>query len=335
MKVKDLYFSAPRQVTIRENRLPNLEDHQVLVKSHCSIISPGTEMLIYRGDFPKGLTDSIDPYTSNLSYPLKFGYANVGRVMELGREVSKTWQDRVVFAFQSHGSHFITTPETLISLPDGCSPESACFLANMETSVNLVQDSAPILGEDVLVLGQGIVGLLTTALLAEFPLETLVTTDLYPLRRNHSIALGASASFDPVDREFWKNIGDKLPEGADLTIELTGSPTTLNDAIALTGYGGRIVVGSWYGERQAPIDLGGKFHRSRLRIISSQVSTISGVLSDRWDKSRRFDTAWSALKRIKPERWITHRYPIEEAGEAYRMLDQSPKECLQILFEYT
>ena len=49
----------------------------------------------------------------------------------------------------------------------------------METAVNLVQDAAPILGERVLVLGQGVIGLLTASLLSEFPLETLVTVDCY------------------------------------------------------------------------------------------------------------------------------------------------------------
>ena len=57
----------------------------------------------------------------------------------------------------------------------------------METAVNLIQDAAPILGERVLVLGQGVIGLLTAALLKEFPLETLVTADRYPLRRAASL----------------------------------------------------------------------------------------------------------------------------------------------------
>ena len=98
----------------------------------------------------------------------------------------------------------------------------------------------------------------------------------------------------------------------DLTFELSGSPSALNDAIALTTFSGRIVIGSWYGKKHAEIDLGGSFHRSRIKLISSQVSTISPELSGRWDKSRRFDTAWKALERIKPEKWITHRFPIEE-----------------------
>ena len=50
-----------------------------------------------------------------------------------------------------------------------------------------MQDAAPILGERVLVLGQGILGLLAAALLHEFPLERLVTADRDELRRKASL----------------------------------------------------------------------------------------------------------------------------------------------------
>ena len=61
------------------------------------------------------------------------------------------------------------------------------------------------------------------------------------------------------------------------------------------------------------LDLGGDFHRSRIKLISSQVSTIAPELSARWDKSRRFKVAWDALERIQPEKWITHRFPLGQA----------------------
>jgi threonine dehydrogenase-like Zn-dependent dehydrogenase len=102
----------------------------------------------------------------------------------------------------------------------------------------------------------------------------------------------------------------------------------------MTTFSGRIVIGSWYGEKRAEVDLGGAFHRSRIKLISSQVSTIAPELSGRWDKSRRFEVAWEALKRIQPQKWITHRFPIEEADQAYELLDKNPQETIQILFEY-
>jgi threonine dehydrogenase-like Zn-dependent dehydrogenase len=126
-----------------------------------------------------------------------------------------------------------------------------------------------------------------------------------------------------------------LDQGADLTFELSGNPAALNDAITLTRFSGRIVIGSWYGEKPAEIKLGSSFHRSRIKLISSQVSTISPELAARWDKPRRFDVAWNALERIKPERWITHRFALKDAASAYRMLDENPQETLQVLFTYS
>ncbi len=347
MNRKTLYFTAPRQVELREEPLPALGAEDVLVETLCSAISAGTEMLIYRGQFPKE-TDAVDSISSGLQYPTPYGYASVGQVKEIGKSVNREWRDRLVFSFQPHTSHFTSLPSSLIPLPLDLSPESACFLPNMETAVNLVQDAAPILGERVLVLGQGIVGLLVTALLQEFPLETLVTSDCYSLRREASLAIGVTASLDSDAPDFCdialshcrklvphREI-ESLPQrgGFDLAFELSGNPNALNDALALTAFSGRIMIGSWYGEKRAPIDLGGAFHRSRIKLISSQVSTIAPELSARWDKSRRFEVAWEALKRVQPQKWITHHYSFEKACDAYQLLDQNPQDAIQVIFNH-
>ena len=91
--------------------------------------------------------------------------------------------------------------------------------------------------------------------------------------------------------------------GADLVYELSGDPSALDLAIAAAGHEARIVVGSWYGKKRAPIDLGGRFHRRRLRIVSSQVSHIGAALSARWDRARRFEATWRALADIDTRRW--------------------------------
>jgi threonine dehydrogenase-like Zn-dependent dehydrogenase len=216
----------------------------------------------------------------------------------------------------------------------------------METAVNLIQDAAPILGERVLVLGQGVVGLLVASLLKEFPLELLVTSDCHELRRKASLELGVANSFDPElivladENSFTKSTKSHTTnrlaytQNFDLTFELSGSPYALNNAIAMTMFSGRVVIGSWYGEKKAPIDLGSLFHRSRIKLISSQVSSIAPELSGRWDKGRRFEVVWKALKRIQPQKWITHRFPIEKAEEAYQLLDENPQETIQVIFEY-
>lgn len=335
VKRRTLYFTAPRQVELREETLPAPGADDVLVETTCSAISAGTEMLVYQGRFPRDL--ETDPVISSLrggfQYPLAFGYACVGVVKETGIQVDRSWRDQLVFAFQPHTSHFICKPDSLLPIPSSLAPETACFLPNMETAVNLVQDAAPILGERVLVLGQGVIGLLTASLLSQFPLEILVTADCYELRRRLS-PVRHGFSLDPNSPGFYKDAMSLLNARADLTFELSGRPETLNTALALTGFCGRIVIGSWYGEKRAEIDLGGAFHRSRIKLISSQVSTIAPELSGRWDKARRFNAAWKALERIKPEKWITHRFPIEEAAKAYKLLDENPQESIQLVFTY-
>ncbi len=333
---KTLFFTAPKRLEVCEDKLPDLPNDQVLVQTIVSAISAGTEMLAYRGQFPNVPVDAnIQALGGRFAYPLAYGYACVGRVIETGKDVKREWLDRLVFAFQPHASHFIAWPDLLIPVPADIWAETACFLPNTETAVNLVQDAAPILGERVIVFGQGIIGLLTSALLAEFPLEKLVCVDAFDLRREAALALGVSAALDPTGPDFAAQAAGMLGTGADLALELSGASEALNAAIRLTTFSGRIVVGSWYGEKQVQVNLGGAFHRSRIRLISSQVSTIAPELASRWDKPRRFEVAWNALRRIQPEKWITQRFSIEQAPLVYRLIDENPGETIQIIFDYS
>ncbi len=189
------------------------------------------------------------------------------------------------------------------------------MLPNMETAVNFLLDGAPLLGEQVVVFGQGIVGLLLTALLAKMPLAGLVTLDLFPRRRLISEGLGAQASLDPTATGVLAKArammaDNRFYQGADLTYEVSGQPTALDQAIEITGYHGRVIIGSWYGRKKAELNLGGDFHRSRIRLISSQVSTIAPELTGRWTKPRLLGLAWRMLQEIPPASLITHSFTI-------------------------
>jgi 2-desacetyl-2-hydroxyethyl bacteriochlorophyllide A dehydrogenase len=334
-------FTAPYQATVQQERLAPPAPGQVLVQTIVSAISSGTELLIYRGQAPADMpTDAaITSLTGLLTFPLKYGYAAVGRVIAVGSAVERAWQGRLVFAFQPHASHFLSAPADLHPVPDALAPEEAVFLPNMETAVNFLMDGSPLIGERVVVFGQGVVGLLTTALLASLPLARLITVDRYASRRERSLALGAHASLDPSTDDVLARLQACLPDeagppGGDLTYELSGSPEALDLAVAATGFSGRVVIGSWYGQKRADLNLGGSFHRSRIRLISSQVSTIAPEWSGRWTKGRRLHVAWGMLQRVRPARLITHRFPLEQAEQAYALLDQHPQEALQVLFTY-
>jgi len=298
------------------------------VQTLVSAISAGTELLFLRGEVPANMeVDSAIPALNGaVRYPLRYGYACVGRVIEAGEEQDRGWLGCTVFAFHPHASHFVASTAQILPVPDDLTPHRAALLPNMETAVNLVMDGQPGIGERVAVIGLGVVGLLTIALLARFPLERLLAVDPLPQRRGLATALGAHAALAP----------EELTErsGYDLVYEVSGSPIALNTALALTGFAGRIVIGSWYGVKQAPLDLGGAFHRSRIRLLASQVSTIDPRWSGRWNKKRRIDLAWAMLRAVEIERLITHRLPVEEAPTAYRLLEQEPERTLQVLFEY-
>jgi len=333
---RSVYFTAPRSIEIREEPLSEPGLGEAVVQTLLSAISPGTELLVYQGLYPEGLAidETIDGLKDPFGYPLKYGYSTVGRVIALGPGVDPAWQGRLVIAFNPHESHFIAPLASLIPLPEGMTPETAVFLPNMETAVNFVMDGKPLIGERVVVLGQGIVGLLTTALLAGFPLECLVTLDRYALRRRASLELGVRASLDPGEAGVQDQLHQLLPEGADLCYELTGSPAALDQAIDITGFDGRVIIGSWYGQKRLSLDLGGRFHRSRIRLVSSQVSTLAPELTGRWSKGRRFDLAWQMLRRVEPARWITHRFALPDAAQAYQLIDQHPDRSIQVVLTY-
>ncbi len=278
---------------------------------------------------PDLATDStIAALSGQARYPLRYGYACVGRVIDIGAQVDRAWRDRLVFSFQPHATHFVAGLDEVMPVPEAISAEHAALLPNMETAVNFLMDGAPLIGERVVVLGQGVVGLLTTALLARLPLAQLVTFDRFALRRELSSTFGAHETYDPDEAAARQQLD------ADLVYELTGAPAALNLAIALTAFSGRIVIGSWYGQKRAPLDLGGSFHRSRIRLISSQVSTLAPELTGRWTKARRLEVAWSMLAQVSVNQLITHRFAISDAAHAYALLDQHPDQSLQILFTY-
>ena len=328
-------FSGPRSAEICFEPLGELQPNQVHVQTICSAISAGTELLVCRGELPESM--ALDTNIQSLSeqknsWPIRYGYASVGVVTEPGDDFGSKWVGQRVFAFQPHQSHFCAMPETLIPLPEGMAAEDGVFLPNMETAVSFVMDGRPLLGETVVVLGLGVVGQLTLKLLAGLSPGRLIGVDQLSSRRDAGLKSGATAVFDPADPNLKQYFGDL---GADLLFELSGNPQAIDLAVQLAGYSGRIVIGSWYGKKQATVDFGGHFHRSNIQLIASQVSRLHPSLTGRWTKQRRMNVAVQMLIKHRPSRTlITHRPDVSEATQIYKMLDERPEEALQVVFNY-
>ncbi len=324
-----LYFTGRRAVETRPVDVGPVGEDEVVVETDASAISAGTELLVYRDQAPAGVRvdETIDALDGDFSYPLRYGYATAGEVVEAGTEVDEDWLGRTVFSFRPHQTRFVDRPDALIAVPDGVTAEEATLLPTVETATNVVLDCAPRIGETAVVFGAGVVGLWTARLLAAFPLDRLVVVDPIETRRAAARAFGADAAIRP------DVVGDRVSD-VDLAVELSGRPSVLDDAVGAVGYDGRVVVGSWYGSKRVNVDLGGRFHRDRVSIASSQVSTIDPALRGRWDTDRRLDVALDWLDRVDAASLISHRIPFADAADAYDLLDRRPEEALQVLLTY-
>ncbi|CAM9237441.1 unnamed protein product [Chrysoparadoxa australica] len=331
-----LLFEGPRRVTCQVEGIPAIQDDEVLLESVCSSISSGTELKIFTGEFDSGaqLDATIKGMTQeSMSYPMRYGYSLVGRVVSCGAEVTNTKDllGRLVFTFAAHASHIAAKADSVFLVPDGIHPKDAIHLPAVETALSLVHDAHPRVGERVCVVGQGMIGLLVTAVLSltQKALLGIVAVDMIQQRREAAKRAGASVAVTPSE------LGAIAQEdhGIDVSIEVTGSHRGLQTAIDCTGYGGRVVLGSWYGCKPAPLILGTVFHRSHLRLLVSQVSHIPGGLSDRWDKARRFSVAWELLRQIQPSRLVSSlEVPVERAQEAYEALECGKETGITLLY---
>lgn len=335
MSARRLRFTAPRTVAVETFPTPTPGPAEVRVETTVSAISSGTERLVYRGEAPDTLAvdSALASLDGDLSFPLSYGYAAVGTVDAVGEAVDDDWLGRRVFAFEPHASTFTTRPDALLPVPAGVSDAQAALIPTVETAVNFLLDGTPRVGERVGVFGQGMIGLTTTALLAHSPLTELLTVDACGFRRSLSERLGADESHPP-GQEAISRLREGEPAGLDLAYELSGAPAALNDAVDSVGYDGRVIVGSWYGTKPVELDLADGFHRDRIDIESSQVSTIDPARRGRWSVDRRRAVACEWVQRLDLEPLLTHRFDLSAADEAYELLESSPDEAVGVVFTY-
>lgn len=331
-----VYFTGDGSVEVRCESVPDVTPETVVVETIYSGISAGTEGLFYRGDVPKSIepTGTVEVLEEEFEFPVAFGYAAVGRVVEVGSALEDDWSGERVFAYAPHSSYVRASPDELVRIPESVPTEQAPLFANVETAVSLVLDANPMIGERVAVFGEGTVGLLATGLLAESPLSELVAVEPLATRRQRALDVGATHAISPDADEPGQAVREAIGGDVDCCIEVSGNPTALESAIAATGYGGRVIVGSWYGTNPAELSLGGRFHRHRITVESSQVSTIAPRHRGRWSRDRRHAVAWEWLESLPVEDVITHRIPIEEADRAYQVATEHPADAGQVLLTY-
>jgi len=320
-----VWFTAPGQVELRQEAPDDLGPNDVRVEAIASAISHGTELLVLRGQVPPGLELDLPTLRGGFDFPIKYGYASVGRVVEAG-PTSTLQPGQAVFVHHPHQSSYVVPSTTPIPLPTALDPILGVFLANLETAINIVLDANVRFGERVAVFGQGVVGLLVTQLLRRSGARDVLVVDPIVARRDLALLLGATRALAP----------DEPTQGldVDVAIEVSGNAAALQHAIDSLAFGGTVVLCSWYGTKPVALQLGGGFHRRRPRIVSSQVSTIDGALQPRWTHRRRLDLALELLPTLRLDQLISQRFPLARAAEAYALVDQHPEQTVQVVLTY-
>jgi 2-desacetyl-2-hydroxyethyl bacteriochlorophyllide A dehydrogenase len=330
LKARALWFTAPRTPALRYETVPSPGPGEVRIQTIASAVSQGTELLVYRGEVFRDLPLDLPTLRGSYAFPIKYGYAAAGRVLDVGPGVDSLGAGDPVFVHHPHQEIFVVPATMPVRLPDDLDPLLGVFFANLETALNVVHDTPLRFGETAVVFGAGVVGLLVTRLLNLAGAETVLVVDPIKNRREQALAAGAFGPERVVERVMEATDG----RGADVAVEASGSEDALRAAIGVVATEGTIVVASWYGTKPVALDLGGHFHRGRVRLRSSQVGRTNPELAPRWDRNRRTETVLQLLPRLGLEDLISHRLPFDRAPEAYPLLDERPGETVQVVFTY-
>jgi threonine dehydrogenase-like Zn-dependent dehydrogenase len=311
-----LFFDGPRRVAIRDVEITGDD----VARGIASAISQGTELLLYRGEGPTPFDPSLARMTTTTTtttattattatptattYPCRYGYAWVGEHEHGDRK-------QRVFALAPHGDAHLVGSHAMRPIRSDIPATRATLAANLETAITCVWDAEAAFGERAVVLGAGLVGILVAWLLVRGGARSVTLVD--PRAGRLACAKTLVPSLLCVE-------AGKADGSADVIIEATGDPHAIDDAIAWAAPSARIIVASFYGRRRAPVDLGDAFHRRRLSLVASQVSSIPPRHSGRWTLERRFDLVQDLLGEPNLDALIAPPVAFEAAPDLYARL---------------
>jgi 2-desacetyl-2-hydroxyethyl bacteriochlorophyllide A dehydrogenase len=316
MGYRQVVFEGPGRVAVKPLDVGDVGPGEALVRTRLSGISSGTELLAFRGKLDPTLPlDERLPggQDATFRYPFSYGYSAVGEVVSsMGGPPVGTG----VFAFREHADAFVASPAELIEI-DGLAETEATLFPLVETAlqVSLEVDAAP--GERVVVVGLGVLGLLVALLLTRSGLDVRA---IEPRRDRREVAesLGIH-TFTPGEAGRAVRIWTK-GRGVPRAVEASGAPDALANTLPMLDHEGHVIVASWYGTDDVRLPLGAEFHRRRLTLRSSQVSTIPTSLQDGWTIERRRKEALELCHVLPLGRIPTAVVPVEHVSDAFRIL---------------
>ena len=263
MKIKSINFVARGEVDLREIDLdPVLAPNEVLLKTVCTLVSPGTEFAFLNGVTNRG-DDGI--------YPTTLGYSAVGIVLETGSAVTRVKAgDRCLCYHSFHRSYQKMPERDVVRIMDDKLPaEEAVFCVVGCMGFQGVRRCRPEFGESLMVMGLGLLGLFaiqTARLSGCFP---VIGLDFHESRRKMALQLGADAAFSPDDPELKEKIMALTGNGCNSVIEVTGNPQAVVQGLKLTAPFGRVALVGCSRTLTQEIDFYNLVHRPGISVIGA------------------------------------------------------------------
>lgn len=319
------------------------------MRSKLSAEKHGTSLAIYRGlsslsersyDPQMGIFLSKDAGAGQAlsSFPMSLGNMTVGMVTEIGSEVTHLGiGDRAYGYLPIRETH--TAPEdAVMKAPTELKDEELVCIDPAVVALMAVRESSLRIGDTVAILGAGAIGLMAVQISNLSGAARIICVEPMEMRRRAAEKFGADTSIDPRERDVGLEI-KRLTDGkgVDVSLETSGSYNALQSAIRATCYGGVIVPVSWYHGEPKGLDLGEEWHFNRQVMVSgARVESEPYRDYPRWDGERVYDAVVELFRRrrLTAEGLLTPIVSLEEAVEAYRMIDERPEATIKLGVRY-
>ena len=281
METYSLWLENKNKPIIKKKSLNfKVNSKTVLIKTHYSGISKGTEKLVASGKISKDQFEIMkSPFQEGtFSYPIKYGYINVGKIIDgpssiVGKTIFSLSPHQTIFEISIKNIYFIENKNI----------KKYLLTANMETAINIFWDSQANKKDKILIVGLGSVGLLTAYYFTLNGYKNLYVTDLNKNKKR----IAKKLKFNFV--EFTK------VDNFDCIVNTTSNYNVLNESFTKLNLDGKLIEASWYGNKIGKLNLGNEFHSKRLKIISSQVSNIPAHMKKKHNYKSRLKVAIDAL----------------------------------------
>lgn len=328
-----LVFVAPRRVVVEDRPAPEPKAGEVLIRTHCTQISIGTELSVLEGDTPGG-----EVWQEMRQYPYLPGYSNVGKVVAAGAGVSEELVGKRVSNWGNHGAMVCVAAERCWRLPNGISDEAGTFLSLSHVALHGVRRSRLVFGECTVVYGLGIVGQITAQICRFAGAHPVVCVDTSDLRLS---ALPDAPTVVPVNaaKSDVVEAVREITRGkmADVVFEVTGNGDLVPRELALLHNEGRCVIVS--SPRQPTLfDFHDFCNRPSITIIGahnwSHPMHATPGNPWTWDRHTELFDDLVADGSLDVERLVTHRVTVDQAAGIYGQLLEDRSRALGIIITW-